>query len=226
MNDTDFLDYLHIPKGVFAMGCVSGDTKCRPDEYPPHRVTIPEDFWIGQSAVKVRAYEDFVKKTKRSMPAAIPSVNEDWREKDHPMVKVTWQDANAYCQYAGGRLPSEAEWEYAARGGRTGLIVGETRESKQWPFTRPVAESASNGFGFLGTSENVEEWVGDWYGDTYYSTSPGCSAQGSASGKEKVVRGGSWVASRRLSERVASNPDVATSYRGFRCVVPAAILDQ
>lgn len=224
-NSKDALEYLYIPKGTFMMGCVPADDRCSPAEKPAHKVTFTEGFWIGHTEVTVGAYKDFAKKTNRAMPPAIPSVNEIWRDNNHPIVKVTWENANAFCQYAGGRLATEAEWEYAARGGKSGSILGETSEST-WIYTRPVSESASNEFGLLGAAENAEEWVADWYDATYYITSPEFDPSGPSVGTDKVVRGGSWVGPRRLSERVASNPDVATSSRGFRCVVPADLLER
>jgi formylglycine-generating enzyme required for sulfatase activity len=153
------------------------------------------------------------------MPTAVISVNDDWREVTHPIVKVSWSNADAFCRWSGGRLPTEAEWEYSARGGKVGQIFGETAATN-WRFTRPVAESASNGFGLVGTAENVEEWVGDWYSPTYYMQNVGADTQGPKDGTEKVVRGGSWAGQRRISSRVGTSPDAATSSRGFRCVLP------
>jgi formylglycine-generating enzyme required for sulfatase activity len=218
-NGRDGLEYQFVPKGQFLMGCVPGDRECLPDEQPRHPVALTNDFWIGRTEVTVASYKAFVSGTHKTMPTPVMSVNGDWRDVNHPIVKVSWSDADAFCRWAGGRLPTEAEWEYSARGGKVGQVLGDTVESK-WRFTRPVNESASNGFGLFGMAENVEEWVSDWYDDTYYRQSSGVDPQGPQSGKEKMVRGGSWAGPRRLSARVAQSPDAATSSRGFRCVLP------
>ena len=117
------------------------------------------------------------------MPAAIPSVNAEWRE-ESPILTVSWADADAFCRWSGGRLSTEAEREYSARGGKVGQVLGEMRDSL-WRFTRPVTESASNGFGMLGAAENAEEWVSDWYSPIYFRDSPGVDPQGPQSGQEK-----------------------------------------
>ena len=225
------LNYLFIPKGKFAMGCVPTDRRCATDEIPQHEVTIPEDFWIGLTEVTVRAYQAFVQEPsaegRRVMPAPITAVNEGWREREHPIVKVSWHDADAFCRWAGGRLPTEAEWEYAARGGIAGQVFGATSESA-WQYTRPVMESAANDFGLRGASENVEEWTADWYDPQYYRRSPAENPGGPESGNEKVIRGGSWgdISPRRLSERRHMSADApGSSSTGFRCVLPAAELD-
>jgi formylglycine-generating enzyme required for sulfatase activity len=217
-NDRDGLDYLLIPSGKFRMGCVPSDTECAQDEVPRHSVTISDDLWIGRTEVTVGAYKLFVSATKRQMPTAVSSVNDSWRESSHPIVKVSWNDADAFCRWSGGRLPTEAEWEYSARGGRDGQVYGESIAST-WRFTRPVAESATNGFGVVGTTENAEEWVSDWYDPAFYSKSPDRDPAGPKTGREKVVRGGSWAGQRRLSARLGTNPAMVTSNRGFRCVL-------
>jgi hypothetical protein len=225
------LNYLFIPKGKFAMGCVPTDRRCATDEIPQHEVTIPEDFWIGLTEVTVRAYQAFVQEPsaegRRVMPAPITAVNEGWREREHPIVKVSWHDADAFCRWAGGRLPTEAEWEYAARGGLSGEVSGATSESA-WQYTRPVMESTANDFGLRGATENVDEWTADWYDPQYYRRSLAVNPTGPESGNEKVIRGGSWgdASPRRLSERRHMNADApGSSSTGFRCVLPAAVLD-
>jgi formylglycine-generating enzyme required for sulfatase activity len=220
-NAKDGLEYILVPKGSFQMGCVPADNQCLADEKPRHTVTLPNDIWLGRTEVTVASYKLFSDATKRQMPAPIASVNDAWRDGNHPIVKISWNDANAFCQWSGGRLPTEAEWEYSTRGGQEGRIYGESVESK-WRFTRPVAESASNSFGLLGMTENAEEWVADWYGEHAYERVGVVDPQGPQSGRERVVRGGSWAGQRRLSARLGSSPDMATSSRGFRCVFTAA----
>jgi formylglycine-generating enzyme required for sulfatase activity len=218
-NGKDGLEYRFVPKGNFMMGCVDTDTSCQPDEKPRHLVTFSKDVWMGRSQVTVASFKAFVAATRRSMPVPVMSVNDEWRDVNHPIVKVSWNDADAFCRWAGGRLPTEAEWEYGARGGKVGQIFGETVQSK-WRFTHPVNESSTNGFGLQGTAENAEEWVSDWYAPAYYEQSGAIDPQGPPSGAAKVVRGASWAGTRRISARVPTSPDQPTSSRGFRCVLP------
>jgi formylglycine-generating enzyme required for sulfatase activity len=235
--------YARVPAGRFQMGCVPRDTVCEPGEKPRHAVTITRDFWMMKTVVTVAAYKKFAEETDRKMPQT-PAFNQTWALEDHPIVYVSWDDATAYCAWAKGRLPTEAEWEYAARGGREGLqypwgddITHEnanfddptTRD--KWPHTSPVRTYPPNGsgqydmagdlFGLYDMAGNVWQWCADWYGDKYYARSTVKDPKGPPSGTQRVLRGGSWYAvpsSLRASRRHHMRPDYGAQDFGFRCV--------
>ena len=124
----DNLPYVRIPAGSFLMGCSTGDQDCFPNESPQHRVTISRSFWIGVTEVTTRAFKRFVDATGGPMPAEVSSGNPGWRDDRMPMVNVAWADAATFCTWAGGALPTEAQWEYAARGGADSARYGPLDE--------------------------------------------------------------------------------------------------
>ena len=219
-NSKDGLEYVWIPPGTFQMGAVEGDDKAEENEKPQHRVTMSKGFWLGRTPVAVAAYKRFVKETRAEMPEALG-------KGDHPVVNVSWDKAVAYCQWAGGRLPSEAEWEYAARGRESGLVYpwGNSIDEKNANYypsdgTSPVGSYPANGFGLDDMAGNVWEWCSDWYDTNYYSQSPDKNPQGPSSGTGRVLRGGSWVVTPedlRASYRRGVRPDLSYVNIGFRC---------
>jgi formylglycine-generating enzyme required for sulfatase activity len=187
-------------------------------------VTITRAFWIGQTPVTVGAYKRFAGATGRQMPKP-PRFNDGWMSQSMPIVKLSWNDAKAYCGWVGGRLPTEAEWEYAARGGSTQARYGpiddvawyQDNSGKQ---THDVAQKRANGFGLYDMLGNVWERVSDWYGR--YQGSPAQDPQGPAGGRARVARGVSWRSTSRavrVSQRIfdADPAYAGDDSLGFRC---------
>lgn len=226
-TDAGGLAYVWMPPGTFMMGCSPGDNKCADDEQPTHRVTITRGLWMGQTEVTVAAYQRFVSKKGRSMPPA-PSFNANWSWQRRPIVNVTWDAAAGYCRWIGGRLPTEAEWEYAARAGSTDALYGPlVNIAWYWDnsgrATREVGQKLANKFGLYDMLGNVWEWVGDRHDGRYYAQSPSQDPAGPSSGLFRVVRGGSFLNFARVlrvSNREAHGPGTGVWYvhTGFRCV--------
>jgi formylglycine-generating enzyme required for sulfatase activity len=219
-NPKDGLTYAWIPPGTFTMGCSTGDPDCFPDEKPAHPVTLTAGFFLSRTEVTVRAYKRFA-----DIPdSAANGLNEDSGQM--PAVDVTWAEAASYCKWAGGRLPTEAEWEYAARAGSSAPLPGDPDqtawyEANSLGSSHPVGMKLANRFGLFDMSGNVWEWVNDWYAPAYDAQTAAIDPQGPPSGQMRVLRGGSWLNPRtliRASDRARSDPEVRFNYFGFRCV--------
>jgi formylglycine-generating enzyme required for sulfatase activity len=224
VNPKDGLTYVWIPPGSFRMGCSRWDFECGDDEKPPHQVSITRGFWLGQTEVTVGAYKRFAGATGKRMPFT-PDFNSDWATDSMPIVNVRWGDAQAYCAWAGGRLPTEAEWEYAARAASMGARYGSLDEiawydGNSGSQTHPVGQKRANGFGLYDMLGNVWQWVNDWADQNYYQNSPFQDPSGPTIGKLRVLRGGSMRASNRdvrVSCRNSAGPDYLGDDSGFRC---------
>ena len=217
-NAKDGLRYVWIPPGTFMMGCSPGEY-CLPFEKPMHQITISKGFWLGQTPVTVAAYRRYSGSMDKPMPTA-PDFNSGWNDQDMPIVNVSWGESVSYCTWAGGRLPTEAEWEYAARAGSTESRYGPIDDvawysNNSGGQTHVVAQKRANGFGLFDMLGNVYEWVNDWYDPNYYQNSSSQDPTGPSIGQDHVLRGGSWVTSIRgvvrVSDRYGTPPSGPTS---------------
>jgi formylglycine-generating enzyme required for sulfatase activity len=232
-NPIDGLEYAWIPPGSFMMGCSPGDNECSKDEKPARSVAIRNGFWIGRTEVTVAAYKRFAQATVRQMPPEPKNLddalNPGWREEQKPIANVRYSDAQAFCTWAGGRLPAETEWEYAARAGdksaRYGPIddvawyshnSGSRFEASRWDVLglkheaqvrkagcrmHAVAQKRPNRFGLYDVLGNIEEWV--------------------SVGASHGLRGGNWSdkpAEVRVSHRETIASDDGNNGIGLRCV--------
>jgi formylglycine-generating enzyme required for sulfatase activity len=221
-NPQDGLAYVWIPGGTFIMGCSTGDEQCFNEEKPAHQVTISKGFWLGQTEVTVGAYEKFAGITEDHA-----SPNRDEHGHDTPVVNVTWDEASAFCKWAGGRLPTEAEWEYAARAGSSASRYGELDdvawyEKNSESTIHRAGQKRANQFGLFDMLGNAWEWVNDWYDGKYYARSPEVDPAGAETGQMHGLRGGSWLNNSKLlraSDRGRSLPELRFNYFGLRCVL-------
>ena len=222
--------YVRIEPGTFQMGVTPGDTEPYPDEKPRHPVRITKGFWIGATPVTVADYKRFVGQRQQFKLPPAPDFNPDWSKPDHPIVRITWDEAKAYCEWDAGRLPTEAEWEYAARGGKDGLKYpwgnditpdNANYSGSKWHGTSPVRSYPPNAWGLYDMAGNVWQWAADWYDKDYYASSPSDDPRGPQSGTLRVLRGGSFLYIARYL-RASNRSGVAPGGRdfniGFRCV--------
>jgi len=212
VNSMDGLRYVWIPPGKFRMGASVGDEYAFDDEKPAHEVTITKGFWMGQTPVTQGAW----KRVMGSEPSG-------FKGDDLPVESITWDEAKAYCEAMGMRLPTEAEWEYAARGGVESARYGALDEIAWYDKnsgnkTHPVREKKANAYGLHDMLGNVWEWVSDY--DGAYSADAVSDPKGPASGTKRVVRGGSWnydPGNVRVSDRVRVGPSYRNDGIGVRC---------
>jgi formylglycine-generating enzyme required for sulfatase activity len=191
-NVKDGLRYVYIPPGTFRMGCSPGDTDCRDEEKPAHNVKVSKGFWMGQTPVTVAAYRKYASVTERSIPSLSKGSDED----TVPMTNVSWDDSRDYCSWTGLRLPTEAEWEYAARAGTSGMRYGEPDEiawhaGNSGGRPHPVAQKRPNAFLLNDLFGNVWQWTADWY-KPFESDSMETDPKGAPGGEHRVMRGGCW----------------------------------
>jgi formylglycine-generating enzyme required for sulfatase activity len=227
-----------VPAGEFTMGSNEG----RDDEKPVRRIHL-DAYYIDQYEVTIGQYEEFLDANSFDPPPSWTTMAQPSYE-NRPVVNVDWKDANNYCKWAGKRLPTEAEWEKAARGtdGRVypwgndppdPLRANFGKDRATWNNHEalvPVGQlkDGQSPYGIHDLAGNVWEWVNDWYDPDYYATGPSRNPKGPQSGKFKVIRGGSWdlapesLRSARRDLNIPSTTDYdSPAYRnfnsGFRC---------
>ena len=220
-----------IPAGEFQMGSNDGGN----DEKPVHTVYL-DAFYIDKYEVTNALYKEFMDATGHSASPGFHSSR--YNAPNQPVALITWGDAKAYAKWAGKRLPTEAEWEKAARGGlaRKKYPWGDdiTHDdanydgaggNDRWEYTAPVGSFAPNGYGLYDMAGNVGEWCADWYDEDYYSNSPRRNPKGPHLKKyivanHRVLRGGSWgdtPSNLRVAGRSGNDPAAGYNSYGFRC---------
>jgi formylglycine-generating enzyme required for sulfatase activity len=233
VNRKDGSILVRIPAGEFEMGD-GKDYTC-----PKHRIELSE-YWIGVYCVTNRQYGKFVAETKHRAPEGADYGTAIWKngqcpaEKlDHPVTDVSWDDAGAYAKWAGLSLPTEAQWEKAARGPK-GLVYpwgdewdkdkcrnsankGNDTTATVWEYP-----NGTGGYGTMQQSGNVWEWCADWYEADYYGKSPAKDPEGPNGGSDRVIRGGDWngddASIFRGANRGYRGPAHRNDFRGFRLV--------
>jgi formylglycine-generating enzyme required for sulfatase activity len=219
-----------IPAGYFNLGSADGFD----DEYPIVKVWI-DSFYIDNHEVTNKEYKAFCDSTKRTYPPnPMGDTSYFSRKTEYPVVNVTWDDAAAYAKWAGKRLPTEAEWEKAARGGSDSKyfcgdsITGNDANysgkhgTDKWNKASPVESFPPNKFGIYDMIGNVWEWCNDFYQKEYYFSITSPNPAGPKTSAVKVIRGGSWDSAPeilRSAQRGKLDPKLKNSNVGFRCAV-------
>ena len=245
-TDPHDISQVYVPAGTFTMGSLA-QANARGDEQPAHEVRISSGFWLDQYAVTNTAYKAFVEHGGYTKSQFWSNSGWQWlsangisgpgnytgfAEPQQPRVGVSWYEADAYARWRGGRLPGEAQWEYAARGPQAliypwGNTFQETLANVRGTRTKPVGSypEGKSWIGALDMAGNVWEWVADWYDEDAYGQSYGPDTTGPTAGKTKVLRGGSWRHDQNAARSAARRHDGASSrddYIGFRIITHAA----
>ena len=223
-------NFVRIPATSFVMGAANGPENRR----PAHRVRI-DAFELAQCQVTNAEYDEFLAATERPARTAVGDPRQ-------PVVSVSWFDAVDYCEWRSRvsgrvvRLPTEAEWECAARGGVDAMLYpwgNDPPESRADYHNRwrngpeAVGCSAPNAFGLYEMCENVHEWCSDWYGADFYAVSPAHNPRGPESGTRRVSRGGSWRHQVKISHCAArSSLPPAFRYEDYGFRIASSLLGQ
>jgi formylglycine-generating enzyme required for sulfatase activity len=233
-TDKTGIEMVFVKGGTFTMGCTSEQSDCDDDEKPAHQVTV-SDFRMGKYEVTQKQWTEII----GSNPSSFKNCE------DCPVENVSWNDVQEFIKQLNRktgknyRLPTEAEWEYAARGGSTGSTSTSSATATKYAGsnsidevawydnnsgskTHPVGQKKPNELGLYDMTGNVWEWCSDWYGSDYYKNSPRNNPQGSASGSNRVLRGGSWSSGARycrVALRNYGHPVDRVINDGFRLVL-------
>ena len=246
LHPIDEMRLVFVPEGLFIMGARAGTPDSDETEFP-QRTVLVNAFWIDQTEVTNGMYALCVLEGGCTLPAlnytlTRPEYYEDLSFAEYPVVHVTWEQANAYCTWAGRRLPTEAEWEKAARGtdGRTypwgedaptcdhlrfgdpgpGLPSCENDTARTGQFEMGISP-----YGALDMSGNVWEWTADWYAADAYRMDTDENPKGPETGETKVLRGGAFndgAGTVRTANRHQTAPDNPSYTIGFRCAISAS----
>ena len=226
----DAMTMVYVPAGEFQMGSTDGDT----DEQPLHAVML-DGFWIDETEVTNTQYRWCVEAGDCPEPTTCDwgaAPFEDLTKTNHPVVCVNWEGAEAYCEWVGGQLPTEAEWEYAARGPAGSVYpwgdlepscnLGQYASCEEGTVKVGDLSDGASWCGALDMAGNAWEWVADRYGRTYYGDSPGENPTGPEAEADRVLRGGGWyfdARDMRAAGRYKLPPAQRLDYVGFRCIV-------
>ncbi|MFM8320313.1 MAG: SUMF1/EgtB/PvdO family nonheme iron enzyme, partial [Chloroflexota bacterium] len=234
LAETDGMLQVYIPAGEFQMGSDPADRQAGDEEKPAHAVYL-RAYWIDRTEVTNAMYARCEAAGDCQPPAQRASkTRPDYYGaagfENYPVIYVAWEDARAYCAWADRRLPSEAEWEKAARGedarpypwgdrlpsaalANFNSQVGDTLPAGSYP-------AGASPYGVLDLAGNVAEWVADWYTESYYSLAPYTNPPGPRQGEFRVLRGGSWFSQARAMRaafRLWNYPALQADTVGFRC---------
>jgi formylglycine-generating enzyme required for sulfatase activity len=224
------VEFVLIPAGSFIMGCDPKLEKCEEDETPAHKVTIAKAFYMGKFEVTQAQWQSIT---------GDQNARADPKTANNPQAHVSFDDAQAFIAKLAAkekttkyRLPTEAEWEYAARAGsKDAWLCGNdsvcldrfawyAANAKGEP--RPVGQKAPNGFGLYDIFGNLDEWTADWYDYAYYAISPAADPKGASDGYSRVLRGGGYLYGAdglRSASRNSATPDARHNDFGFRLVL-------